>query len=461
MVEHRVSLDCATKKVNLKTTEKGDCYAEKLVRKGCEVYLAYVLDASTGSLVVDNICTVRAFPDVFHEELPGLPLDREVEFGIEVFPRTALVSIAPYRMTPKKLNELKVKLQELIDRRFIRPCEKEVTLKLCIDYWQLNKLTFKNKYPLPRIDDLFNQFCEVTVFSKIDLRFEYYQLKTWYGHYEFLVMSFGLMNAPLTFMDLMNMFVIAFVDDILVYSKTETNYDEHLRVVLQILKEKKLYAKLSHIVSAKGICMDSKKIEAILEWRQPMNVFEIRSFLMLVGYYQSFVEGFCLIVAPLAKFFEKLKFVLTQASVLIQLESRKDYVVYSDASHTGLGCVLVLKYLLSQKELNLKQWKWIELLKNYDCVIKYHLRKVNIVADALSKRSMTDLRVMLARLSLVDDEFQVNPTVVGEIKEKQPLDVSLLPQVKQVEEVSTTNFAFNSDSVLCFQWRFLCWMIRD
>ena len=228
------------------------------------------------------------------------------------------------------------------------------------------------------------------MFSKIDLRSGYYQLKvkdsdvfktafrTCYGHYEFLVMPFGLTNAPAAFMDMMNrvfrpyldQFVVVFIDDILVYSKSEAEHEQHLRIVLQTLREKQLYAKFSkcefwlsevvflgHVVSAKGIQVDPKKIEAVMEWKQPKNVAEVRSFLGLAGYYRRFVEGFSSIAALLTKLlrkdvpfiwsatqqesFEKLKSILTQAPVLIQPESGKPYTVYSDASYTGLGCVLM------------------------------------------------------------------------------------------------------------------------
>ncbi|KAL5739103.1 hypothetical protein ACOSQ2_028283 [Xanthoceras sorbifolium] len=196
---------------------------------------------------------------------------------MDVIPGTAPVSVAPYRMAPAELNELKLQLQELLDKVFIRPSvspsgalvlfvnKKDGPMRLCIDYRQPNKLTIKNKYPLPRIDDLFDQLRGATVFSKIDLRSGYHQLRvkdsdiqktafrTRYGHYEFVVMPFGLTNAPATFMDLMNrifrsyldLCVVVFIDNILIYSQTAAEHDWHLRIMLQILREKKLYVKLS------------------------------------------------------------------------------------------------------------------------------------------------------------------------------------------------------------------------
>ncbi|KAA3466671.1 RNA-directed DNA polymerase-like protein [Gossypium australe] len=221
-------------------------------------------------------------------------------------------------MASAELKELKAQLQELIDRGFARP----------FSHLRLNKVTIKNKYPLPRIDDLFDQLKGATVFSKIDLRSGYYQLwvkdsdvpkiafRTRYGHYEFLVMLFGLTNAPTVFMDLMNKifksyldrFVVVFIDDILVYSRDEKEHTYHLRIVLQTLREKKLYAKFSkcefwlrevgflrHIVSAEGIRVDPSKISTIVNWNPPKSVSEVRIFLGLVGYYRRFVEGFSMI----------------------------------------------------------------------------------------------------------------------------------------------------------------------
>jgi hypothetical protein len=301
-----------------------------------------------------------------------------------------------------ELKELKMQLQKLLDKGFIRPSvspwggpilfvkKKDGTMRLCIDYRQLNHVIVKNKYPLPRIDDLFDQLQGAKVFSKIDLRSGYHQLKikgddipktafcTRYGHYEFLIMSFGLTNAPAAFMDLMNRvfrpfldkFVIVFIDDILVYSKSWEEHEHNLRIFLQTLRENQLYGKLSkcefwldkvtflgHVISGEGIFVDPNKVEAIMKWERPTNVNEVRSFLGLAGYYRWFLEGFSRLTMPLThltqknvKFewteecersFKELKSRLTSAPILITPTSTGGLVVFSDASRKGLGCVLM------------------------------------------------------------------------------------------------------------------------
>ncbi|XP_017436974.1 uncharacterized protein LOC108343294 [Vigna angularis] len=293
---------------------------------------------------------VDEFPDVFPDEVPGLPPPREVESTMDLVSNAGPISIAPYRMSPAELAELKEQIEELMDKQFIRPSaspwgasvllvkKKDGSSRLCIDCRQLNKLTIKKKYPLPRIDDLLDQLHGATIFSKIDLRSGYHQIRvkeediqkttfrSRYGHYEYVVMPFDVTNAPTIFMDYMNRifrpyldkFVVVFIDDIIVYSKSYEEHEDHLRIVLGVLREKELYAKFSkceflmkevqflgHVVSAGGISVDPTKVRAVLEWESPRSVTEVRSFVGLTGYYRRFIEGFSKIVAPLTQLTRK------------------------------------------------------------------------------------------------------------------------------------------------------------
>eukprot|EP00253_Pinus_taeda_P028992 PITA_28992 len=317
----------------------------KCLRKKCQIYAIQVGYANQKDKVsaIDSILIVQEFVDVFPEEVPGLPPKRDIDFTIELIPGAAPVSRAPYQMSVPELTELKMQLQELLDKNYICPRvspwgapvlfvkKKDGTLRMCIDYHQLNKLTIKNKYPLPRIDELFDQVKGAKVFSKIDLRYGYHQIiikeediaktafRTRYGHYEFVVLPFGLTNAPATFMCLMNRvfhrfldkFVLIFIDDILIYSRSHEEHKEHLRMVLQTLREHQLYAKFSkcdffeeiqylgHVITKEGIAVDPEKIKTIMEWPMPKDVADIRSFMGLAGYYRRFVEGFSRIAYPI------------------------------------------------------------------------------------------------------------------------------------------------------------------
>ncbi|GJS62377.1 putative reverse transcriptase domain-containing protein [Tanacetum coccineum] len=300
------------------------------------------------------------------------------------------------------MKELSDQLQELPDKGFIRPSsspwgapilfvkKKDRSFRMYIDYRELNKLTVKNRYPLLRIDDLFDQLQGSSVYSKIDLRLGYHQLRvheedipktafrTRYGHYEFLVMRFGLTNAPTVFMDLINlvckpymdMFVIVFINDILIYSKSKQEHEDHLKLILGLLKKEELYAKFSKceflipkvqflgcVIDSQGIHVDPAKVDSIKDWASPKTPTKIRQFLGLTGYYRRFIEGFSTIAKPMTKLtqksvkfewgdkeeeaFQLLKQILCSAPILALPEGIENFVIYCDALHKGLGAVLM------------------------------------------------------------------------------------------------------------------------
>jgi hypothetical protein len=351
---------------------------------------------------ISDVLVVCEFEDVFPEEPPGLPPDRDVEFVINLVPGTAPIAQSPYRMAEVELKLLKAELDSLLEKGFIRPSaspwgfpalfipKKDGTQRLRIDYRALNAVTIKNKYPLPRIDYLMDKLRQDKFFSKIDLQSGYHQMKirpddihktafvTRYGQYEYTVVSFGLTNASAyfmnmrnkVFMDELNKCVVIFIDDILVFSKTAEEHGEHLRMVLGKLRQHRLYTKFSkcefwmeevaflgHVLSAKGVAVDPSKIEVVSKWQSPKFVTEIRSFLGLVGYYHRFIENFSKIAKPMTELlksntpyvwsekceasFQELKTRLTTTPVLTLPDASKDFVMYCDASRQGLSCVFM------------------------------------------------------------------------------------------------------------------------
>ncbi|GKA21141.1 putative reverse transcriptase domain-containing protein [Tanacetum coccineum] len=417
----------------------------KLVARCSQEHLegrAYALggrDASPDPNIITD------FPEVFPKDFPGIPPAQQVEFQIDLVLGAAPVARTPYRLAPSEMKELAKQLQELSDKGFIRPNsspwgapvffvkKKDRSFRMCIDYRKLNKLTVKNCYLLPRIDDLFDQLQGSSVYSKIDLRSGYHQLRvreedipktafrTRYGHYEFQVMPFGLTNALAVFMDLMNRlckpyldkFVIVFIDDILIYSKNKEEHEEHLKLILELLRKEELYAKFSkcefwipklqflgHVIDSKGIHVDTTKIESIKDWASPKSLTEIRQFLGLAGYCRRLIEGLGAVLMQNKK-------VIAYASRQLKIHE-KNYtnhdlelgaVVFALKmwSHYiyGTRCTVFtdhksLQHILDKKELNMRQRRWLELLSDYDCNIRYHPGKANIVADALSRKERAE-----------------------------------------------------------------------
>nr|GEU86225.1 reverse transcriptase domain-containing protein [Tanacetum cinerariifolium] len=354
---------------------------QKYIQKGCQVYLPQVTSKKAEDKLeekrLENVSIVREFPKVFPEDLPGLPPTRQVEFQIDLVLGAAPVARALYRLAPAKMQELSAQLQELSDRGFIRPNsspwgapvlfvkKKDGSFWMCINYHELNKLTVKNRYPLPRINELFDQLQGSRVYSMIDIRSGYHQLRvreedipktafrTRYGHYKFQVMSFGLTNAPAVFMDLINWvckpyldrFVIIFIDDILIYSKNRKEHEGHLKLILKLLKEEALLG---------AVLMQKEKVIAYASCQ--------------------------------LKVHEKNNTVhdLELGAVVFALKMWRHYLY-------GTKCIVFtdhksLQHILDQKELNMRQRCCLELLSDYDCKIRYHPGKANMVADALSQK---------------------------------------------------------------------------
>ncbi|WVZ81746.1 hypothetical protein U9M48_029088 [Paspalum notatum var. saurae] len=453
---------------------------------------------------LESIPMVCEFPDVFPDDLSGLPPDREVEFAIELVPGTAPIYRKPYRIAPREMVEMKKQIGDLLDKGLIRPSSSPWGCPVTFVEKKKEKslrINHQNKYPLPRIDILFDQLRGAKVFSKLDLRSGYHQIKirkedipktaftTRYGLYEFLVMSFGLTNALAFFVYLMNSifmpkldkFVVVFIDDILVYSKTETEYAEHLRIVLSRLREHKLYAKFSkcafwlnkisflgHVLSPDGIEVDPGKVQEVLDWKVPKTVTEVRSFLGLAGYYRRFIKDFSRIYKPMTKLLQKnekftwgigIGCVLMQEERVIayasrQLKKHEEYYPTHDLELAAAVHVLKiwrhylldiichiysdhksLKYIFTQSELNIRQRRWLELIKDYDLEIHNYPGKANVVADALSRKYHCNcITLKPSEESLCKEMEKLNLQIIqeGTLMNLQ-LDVSIRDQVIQAQ----------------------------
>jgi hypothetical protein len=383
---------------------------KRAARKGATLFAVVVKpvnETGSSSASSDNPAAhiLREFSDVLDgipEEQP-MPPQRDIDHAIELIPGAEPPHRGYIRMSPAELTELNKQLTGLLDNGYIRPSvspfgapvlfakKKDGTLRLCIDYRMLNKATIKNKYPLPRIDDLLDQLHGATIFSKIDLQSGYHQIRvkcadiqktafrTKYGHFEWTVMPFGLTNAPATFQTLMNSilgpfldkFVIVYLDDVLIYSKTPQEHKQHLRLLLQALRDHQLYAKLTkcefwrdtlpflgHVISQAGISMDPSKLTAIQHWPAPATVTQLQSFLGLANYYRRFVKDYSAIAAPLTALcspklkkdlpwtqehqaaFEQLKTALVTAPIIHPPDLTQPFNVTTDASNFAVGAVL-------------------------------------------------------------------------------------------------------------------------
>jgi Reverse transcriptase (RNA-dependent DNA polymerase)/RNase H-like domain found in reverse transcriptase/Retrotransposon gag protein/Integrase zinc binding domain/Integrase core domain/Zinc knuckle len=367
----------------------------------CKDTLLSANDLTSVPSVVARV--LQEYEDVFPEETPaGLPPLRGIEHQIDLIPGAALPNRPAYRTNPEETKEIQRQVQALLDKGYVReslsPCavpvilvpKKDGSWRMCVDCRAINNITVRYRHPIPRLDDMLDELSGSMIFSKIDLRSGYHQIrmklgdewktafKTKFGLYEWLVMPFGLTNAPSTFMRLMNhvlrafigKFVVVYFDDILIYSKTLEEHVAHIQQVLDVLRKEKLFANLEKctfctdqvvflgfVVSGSGIQVDESKVKAIKDWPTPENVSQVRSFHGLAGFYRRFVRDFSTIAAPLneltkkgvafqwgepqEKAFQELKKRLSEAPLLVLPDFNKTFEVECDASGIGIGGVLM------------------------------------------------------------------------------------------------------------------------
>ncbi|CAI7792914.1 unnamed protein product, partial [Closterium sp. NIES-53] len=383
------------------------------------------------------------FQDVFPSDLPaGLPPKHSVDHRIVLRPGSEPPVRATYRMSAAEMKEVQAQLEELLEKGFIRVSsspyaapilfvkKKDGSLRMCIDYCALKKLTIKNRYPLPRVDELFEQLGEAKFFSKLDLRSSYHQVRvaeediektafrTRYGHFEFLVLPFGLTNAPATFMclmhnifrDFLDRFVIVFIDDILIFSKSLKEHSEHLRQVLTKLHEHRLFAKeskcgftkasipfLSHIISHNQLSMDPTKIQVVEYWQQPTCIKDLQAFLGLANYYRKFINHFAAITSPLSNLLRKqqpfhwgpeqeeafttIKHALTSSPTLVLPDPSLPYVIWTDASQVATGAILCQDQGHGLQPIAFDSRK----LKPAECNYATHDREALAIVNAIKK----------------------------------------------------------------------------
>ncbi len=407
-----------SKKQLAKCLRRGEtCYSVLLrhvkyeTDEATSVPLNFIEDKSTHpSAEIRN--ALEDFKDVFPDELPdGLPPERGENFHIELTKDATPQKKGIYRLSDSELQEMRRQIAELLRKGHIRPSKspwgvpvlfvrkKDGSLRMCVDYRALNKFTVRNSYPLPRIDDIFDRLRGAQYFTKIDLRSGYHQIRldsdsipmtafrTRYGLFEYLVLPFGLTNAPASFMHLMNstlhefidVFVLVYLDDILVYSHSLDDHVRHLRAVLTKLRQAKLFAKLSkcefastsveylgHIVSKDGISPEEIKVQAVRDWPTPKNKTDIQSFLGLLNFYRRFLKDFAHTAKPLTNLtgkepfvwsvaqeasFTELKQLVSSAPVLRMFDPRLPIVVSTDASATGVGAVLEQTEIVGDRQV--------------------------------------------------------------------------------------------------------------